>query len=196
MRYLFVVILLFSSCSIHTINFSNVFYEGAVVWEDYKFFDSIEHIMWWVHNNIEYTSDGLLDDWKSADRSNIERKGDCEDTSILMLKLVKENFGLEGKLLANYSYNHAYIEIEGIMYDPTVDIKLYSNKYTVHNPYTNRELFTFITSTHRVVEHYKEKRSYAPDKEGNLTEYYMKWYDETSEIVVYEYSELEEMDLL
>ena len=81
----------------------------------------VQSILNWVYEYVEYRSDvetwGIEDYWQTPRQTNTLRTGDCEDMSIFVLFLVKQNVGIKGKLIC-YE-DHVFVKIDGEYYETT-----------------------------------------------------------------------------
>lgn len=86
-----------------------------------------EELLKEVAGKIEYKYDydkefyGVEDYWASPEETWNNKAGDCEDTSILDLYLLKRDFGIEGYLINGGMYGigfyHYWIEVDGKEYE-------------------------------------------------------------------------------
>lgn len=109
-----------------------------------------ERVMW-VYRNIKYELDndhfGVKDYW--APRSIIlrDKRGDCEDMANLLLLMVRDELGIEGKLALFYCPDankwHACAYIDGVFYDPT--FSTYSFREVIFSYFVSFDTVAFWT---------------------------------------------------
>jgi hypothetical protein len=130
MRYLLVVILLFSSCSLTMYNGFNrvIGDENYSEYEDYELdielpedVNSLSKLCFWITDTLKYEREtghkfkDLEEVWES-------KKGDCKSYSILFMTLAKSKFNVDPYFIAvvtSDNRGHAIVRIGDVYYDPT-----------------------------------------------------------------------------
>jgi hypothetical protein len=99
-------------------------------------FDNIEEAYKWVKNNIKYEDDisqfGKNNYWQYPEQTLYNKKGDCEDKAILLLKICSEQFGEKGELVAFVNDNnegHMTVKIDGEFYGVVKDYNIEKEHY-------------------------------------------------------------------
>ena len=91
----------------------------------------------WVHDNVDYVAD--VDHEVKTPLETLTEGGDCEDLAILLLKMVKDEYRVRGRLVVyqmdEYT-KHAIVEFDQY-YDPTNGVTF---------EYIDPELITVIVS--------------------------------------------------
>jgi len=117
-RVLITIIILISGCSNTSVT-------------DYPQFEQPREIMKWVYENIKYDFEkSNLLEWQSPEKTLSTHKGVCIDKSILMMKLLKDQFNIESELLIietdKLFITHALVRYNNQTYDPTNNEYIYN----------------------------------------------------------------------
>jgi hypothetical protein len=102
--------------------------------------DGAEGVLSWVARWVRYAPDtagyGEIEYWATPEETYWSRSGDCEDYAILTLYLLERDVGVSGWLILGLDgehpdeMGHAWIELDGVAYEPRAGRPLATTKYS------------------------------------------------------------------
>ena len=118
--------------------------------------DNLYEALEWCASNITYKTDsevwGLLDYWQSPEQTYLLRSGDCEDSSIFFMYLLKEELDKSSNFVIVQSVDggncHAVVEVGDKWYESTCGIEADKTQYKVKTKYGYDQAMYMATVFH------------------------------------------------
>jgi hypothetical protein len=99
-------------------------------------FNNIEESYKWIKYNIKYEDDivqfGKNNYWQYPEETLNNKKGDCEDRAILLLKICEQQFNIKGELVAfskNDNEGHMTVKINNNYYGTVKEYNIEKEHY-------------------------------------------------------------------
>ena len=153
-KYLLLIIFIITSCNLS----QELNYKSEMEFDTN--FNTLQDVFSWIDSNITYYSDEELFEskeyWQSPIQTYVWKAGDCEDFSILAMYLIHTYLNVdktEIKMVIGETkeYGHAWINVNGIWYEPQSGQKCNGNKEKYFNirELSYKEVMRRATTTHR-----------------------------------------------